>query len=243
MDNLIIFDERYILLKDKIDGPKEWINDIVVIKILNSLDIFICHKKGINIYTLEKKHLKKKQFLKINYGKKKKNKYYENNSKDNDKTNIKGELVLLVESKNQDFYACFENKMIRLNDFTNKIISDNSIEIKNDYFLKGAIKIADFLIFKSNKIISRGKDKLFFFELNSRKFSDKIHLKEEYSFIFSSEGILKLPVEKEEINNKYKNKVLMFACKKYIKSQKNGILVLFLDNTVNDINIKDCYFY
>ena len=52
-----------------------------------------------------------------------------------------------------------------------------------------------------------------------------------------------LPVEKEEINNKYKNKVLMFACKKYIKSQKNGILVLFLDNTVNDINIKDCYFY
>ena len=52
-----------------------------------------------------------------------------------------------------------------------------------------------------------------------------------------------LPVEKEEINNKYKNKVLMFACKKYIKSQKNGILVLFLDNTVNDINIKYCYFY
>ena len=52
-----------------------------------------------------------------------------------------------------------------------------------------------------------------------------------------------LPVEKEEINNKYKNKGLIFACKKYVKCQQNGILVLFLENNMNDINIKDCYFY
>ena len=37
-----------------------------------------------------------------------------------------------------------------LNDFTSKIIEDNSILISREKFLKGAIKIEEFLIFKSN---------------------------------------------------------------------------------------------
>ena len=30
--------------------------------------------------------------------------------------------------------------------------------------------------------------------------------------------------------NQYKNKVILFACKKYIKNQKNGILIINIKN-------------
>ena len=126
-----------------------------------------------------------------------------------------------------------------LNDFTSKIIEDNSILISREKFLKGAIKIEEFLIFKSNKIISREKDKLdklLFFDLNSRKFLDNINIQGEYSFIFSPEGILKLPVEKGELKNKSKNKIILFACKKYIKSQKNGIFLINYGNNIQNLN-------
>ena len=164
----------------------------------------------------------------------------------NDKLKINGELVLFIKAKNQDFYICSEYEMKLLKDFSSKIISDNNLinTNNNDLYFKGAIKIKDFLIFKSNKIISRGKDKLKIFNINSGKFIDNKQIKEEYSFIMSSGGIVSFPIENDDLNIENKRKglfnVVLFACKKYIKSQKNGILVLILGNNLNNINY---YFY
>ena len=71
----------------------------------------------------------------------------------------------------------------------------------------------------------------------------EIELKEEYSFIFTANGMAIMPFNideegpafptmeretKAKINNnqKYELKVLLCACKKYIRKQKNGILLL-----------------
>ena len=102
------------------------------------------------------------------------------------------------------------------------------------------------MIFKSNKIISRGQDKLLFFNVNSSKFIYNNHIKEEYSFIFSLGGIVSFPIENEDLNianNKVLPKIILFACKKYIKSQKNGIFVLILKTSMNNINIINYNFY
>ena len=54
MNSFIRFDEGYNYLKDKIDEHKEWVKNIVVMKNNDIHDILIGHKKGIDIYTLEK---------------------------------------------------------------------------------------------------------------------------------------------------------------------------------------------
>ena len=202
MDSIIIFDKGYNLLENKIDEPKEWVNNITVRKKNKFLEIFICHKKGINIYTLENKYLKKKQF--INGFEMIIMDIYYLEDKNNMKIEFKGDLLLFTEPINHESYICSEYEMKSLKiDFTNPIIRDDFNPTSySKKFLKGVIKIEDFLIFKSNKIAYREKEKdkldnLLFFNLNTRNFTDNINIKGEYYFIFSPEGIIKLPVEKK----------------------------------------------
>ena len=73
--------------------------------------------------------------------------------------------------------------------------------------------------------------------------SDLIKTEEEYSFVFSPLGqeliIHKLNDEKWDI----KNRILLFACKKYIKGQKNGILLLYNMDNLSQWKKIDSYFY
>ena len=134
-----------------------------------------------------------------------------------------------------------------------EICENTNSLIKSVYkncFFKGGIKLFDFLyIFKSNRIAHKGKDKLLFYNFSGKK-EIKNNVKEKYSFIFSSNGITVLP--KENTKNEYKNKLILFACKKYLKKQKNGILVINISNIysnnysqifVNDNNINMNYYF
>ena len=102
--------------------------------------------------------------------------------------------------------------------------------------MKSAININNIIIFKSNKVVSKGQDKLIFFYLDSKNtFNTNIN-KYEYSFIYSPNGLTLMP--KKE--NKSENAILLCACKKYLKVQRNGILLLSFKD---DENITNKYNY
>ena len=120
-----------------------------------------------------------------------------------------------------------ENNMILLGhggasyfiDLFNK--NNNLIEYRiTDKTYRGGIKINDKIAaLTSNRIIPRGEDKLLLYNIKSKRISNKI---EGYSFTVSNNNLALIP--REEIITE--NKILLCACKKYAKGQKNGILLV-----------------
>jgi hypothetical protein len=95
--------------------------------------------------------------------------------------------------------------------------------------MKSAIKINnDLLVFKSNKIASKGKSQLLLYNFRRKKdIPNFLESDEEYSFIFSPLGQALITHKLNDAKEDIENRILLFACKKYIKSQKNGILLLY----------------
>ena len=91
------------------------------------------------------------------------------------------------------------------------------------YYREG-IKLNDNLIaFTSNKIVSRGENKLVIYDY----LKEKIVLKKYgYSFILSSNGL--------SVIENQNDKILLCACKKYNKKQKNGIFLMNLNYIFNN---------
>jgi len=135
----------------------------------------------------------------------------------------------------EDFLVCCQNKVVK---YSSNLIQRNLLSqeevLKDNYTAKGAIRINNFVLLKSNKICSMGNDDLFIFNIITHEiFTFKN--KDEYSLIYSQNGLTILTMNiKKEKNGKFCNKnILLCACKKYIKKQKNGILLLtgFDENT------------
>ncbi len=83
----------------------------------------------------------------------------------------------------------------------------------------------------SNSIMDGGKDEINFVDYKTRKSKKKF---EGYSFILSTTGLCLMNTKDDS------DKILLCACKKYIKGQKNGILLI---NNLNDIDKADETFY
>jgi hypothetical protein len=92
-------------------------------------------------------------------------------------------------------------------------------------------------VLTSNRILSNGEDKLIFINIISKIIFSEIN---GYSFILSKENLAIMPREK----NKYNCQMMLCACKKYIKGQKNGILLLKMKigNDINDIKISEKFY-
>ena len=89
---------------------------------------------------------------------------------------------------------------------------------------RGGIKInIDNVAITSNRILSNGENRLKIYNSPSKMFlEEKIEAK-NYSFILSENNCAIIKIPKQE-----KNILLLCACKKYIKDDKNGILLLQL---------------
>ena len=238
MNGLFIIDEWY-KIKNGPNEIKNWVNSIFMInnnqanKSNKDIEIIVGDKDKIFIYNLSNNKFINRECHKINL----------NN------------LLFLIESGHgkENLYCCSENELNILIDFSFEICKNKNSLIKSVYkncFFKSGIKLFDFLyIFKSNRIANKGKDKLLFYNFSGKK-EIKSKIKEKYSFIFSSNGITVFP--KENTKNEYKDKLILFACKKYLKKQKNGILVINISNIynnnysqifVNDNNINMNYYF
>ena len=204
----------------------DWIYNVFCsIKKTESLKILACSKKCLYLFD-DKGSLVKSfpnQKNKINYfiG-------FQSNNKDNNTS-----------------YCCCEDKVVIYGDILSQIIQTNETPILEKISTKSMIQINDFLlVIKSNKIVSKGKDTLIFFNRSSKK-EMEIKLNDNYSFVYTANGLAVMPIERERKENKkiYPNKVLLCACKKYIKSQKNGILLVNIkEKNYNEIEISSNFY-
>ena len=165
----------------------------------------------------------------------------------NQETNINYFIGFQENNKdNNNFYCCCEDKVVIYGDILSQIIQKKETNVLKDIATKSMIKINEYVLaIKSNKIISKGKDTLIFFNRSSKKEMDNIKINGNYSFSYTANGLVVMPKERErkEKENNNKNKVLLCACKKYIKNQKNGILLVNIkEKPDNEIEISS-HFY
>jgi hypothetical protein len=147
----------------------------------------------------------------------------------------------------ENFIVCCQKKVLIYDSNLSQrnIISGEKVLLDNST-IKAAIKIDNFVLLKSNKICSLGNDHIIIYNLISYK---RVYNKlDEYSFVYSQNGlsILSIDIKNEKNNNLITKKILLCACKQYIKNQKNGILLItnIEDNgqNIKDIDIQTYFF-
>ena len=86
---------------------------------------------------------------------------------------------------------------------------------------RAGIKLSENIVaLTSNSVIPEGKDKLIFYNVKKGNYIEGVN---NYSFVMSENGMAL--INKKNPDNK-ETKILLCACKKYIKGQKNGILLV-----------------
>jgi len=94
----------------------------------------------------------------------------------------------------------------------------------------GGIKInKDLVALTSNSILSKGEDKLLLI-YNLEVIKNSIEL-DQYSFVLSQNNLSLINIPESFKINHENNKIILGACKRYMKGKKNGILLIILENT------------
>ena len=153
----------------------------------------------------------------------------------------------LLTLKDNNYIVCDENEVFYVSDLTNNF-GNNQINKIYGKVYRGGIKIIDdkdnIAAITSNRVLSKGENKIIFFSSNSKRFMDEIEFKnhsqnypKNCSFNLSENNCALMNIPKHE-----NFKLLLCACKKYIKDDKNGILLLILKFDKNDkVNIQKFY--
>ena len=115
---------------------------------------------------------------------------------------------------------CTENGIFNIENLFDKIFLENKYKL-NDKNYWGGIKVNQNIVaFTSNEILPNGNDEIIIYNINSK---NNIDIIKGCSFILSQDNLAIMSRKKTN------NKILLCACKKYKKSQKNGILLLKLE--------------
>ena len=151
---------------------------------------------------------------------------------------IENEKILynnIIQIDKETFIICSENGLLVMKILVN-IASTEPSAIKISCI--GGIKINDkFSAFTSNKILANGEDTIIIYNHISKI---PIEIK-EYSFILTRNNLSIISIP-DKYNNTKNDKLLFCACKKYIKTQKNGILLLKLNIKDDDIKIYKTFY-
>ena len=136
--------------------------------------------------------------------------------------------IILMNKKK--FIICYEKEtLIFDNLFWGPSFTKKNILSKTSYI--GGIKINENIVaLTSNKLLPNGKDQLLLYDINNKK---DLYNKEGYSFSISPNNstLINIPKLLEKNIN-----IILFACQKYFKNQKNGILLLTIDSNFGIYN-------
>ena len=138
------------------------------------------------------------------------------------KLDINPNLFFLIK-KEDNYFACYEKEVVVYN--KSKIINKYPKTIYIEYPKSGIFIDDDYIVFKSTNIVF---NELILYNIKQKVI---VSLTRKYSLIYSSNGLA--------FN---KNNILLCACKKYTKKQKNGILLIYFKDILNNIEF-DKYFY
>ena len=210
MDTLNIYINNGILKKKK----NIWIYNVFESENKNTKNLILNSKDKIKLYKLNK----------------------EKNSI-NEEDNYKIDSIFALCGGKDEIYCCGKNKTKLVKNIFIKDREQIEYNVFENVLLKSGIRISNNLIvFKSNKVVSKGIDKLKFFDILTKNEIEN-NIREEYSFNFSVNGLTVMTIEgNKEKENYNENKILLCACKKYIKKQKNGILLVVIDNKYNNFS-------
>jgi len=139
----------------------------------------------------------------------------------------------LFKLKNGHYIIFSENRIYYSSDIFNPILSNNEYSILYEKTYRGGIKINDDIIaMTSNRIRTNGENKLIFFDSKSQQILKEIEI-ENFSFTLSENNcsIMRIPDHEN-------SKLLLAACKKYNKNDKNGILFVILQFNKDKNDIK-----
>ena len=134
---------------------------------------------------------------------------------------------------NKTFYICDEEGFFQYqNNILGKIIKlRRDVIIENKSFWGGISINNNIIVLSSNKILPKGEDKLYLYNINNKSFFKEIS---EYSFTLCQNNLCLI---KKEISGSY-NMLLLCACKKYKRGQKNGILYITISFNFENIKHK-----
>ena len=154
----------------------------------------------------------------------------------------KSNLSFLLKINESNYLVCYEHEAFYYSDLFSDIVTTSKNTINDIRSVKSAIKINNYYsALKLCNIYSKGYNAIMFYKNKINK--NKIVRNNDFSFTYTVNGLTVLPREENNLNNN--NKILLCACKKYLKNQKNGILLVnleFKENEINDFNI-DRHFY
>ena len=147
-----------------------------------------------------------------------------------------GVMILEIKNINNNDYnyiICNEKGILKYSNLFSDIFLPNKENLHEKFFRGGYVLNKNLVAFSSNKDSPRKKNRLIFFNINSKEIIKKIkdNNNEVHSFIKSSNGFLLIKNENQSLK-----KIFLAACKKYIDNQKNGILtvVSLFDETETD---------
>ena len=138
--------------------------------------------------------------------------------------------VICLELKKNNYIICNEKGVDHFSDLFSKIIQSKKNTLFEKAFRGGIVLNQNLVAFSSNIVLPNGENNLKFYNPNSKKITKEISDKnsKEYSFIMASNGLLLIESEDKSLK-----KIFLAASKKYLDTQKNGILILasYFDET------------
>jgi len=156
---------------------------------------------------------------------KKKNEFVMNQKIYKEKSNLNYILGTINNKEAPVYYCCTDKGVMIISNLLAKIIEKTEYTLFKDLLIKSSFQIDNkIIVFKSNKIVTKGKNKLYFFNYISKK-EITADIEEIYSFVYFANGFSVMPI-KNKNPDVYNNNILLCACKKYSKKQRNGILVV-----------------
>ena len=168
---------------------------------------------------------------------KKKNEFVMNQKIYKEESNLNYILGTINNKEAPVYYCCTDKGVMIISNLLAKIIEKTEYTLFKDLLIKSSFQIDNkIIVFKSNKIVSRGKNKLSFYNYISKKEIVANNIKEIYSFVYFANGLSVMPIDKKNPDT-CNNNILLCACKKYSKKQRNGILIVNIKNIKNIKNI------
>ena len=233
--NIIAIYDHKLNEKHKITRFKDWVYNICERTSFKekskngSIQVICCMNSKLVLLELEKE---KYNFTEIETQMKSASK--KKSKKDTKSKSNKNTYNICFEMRENNYImAGLKGAVYYYNFFGNK---GNVEQIKfTEESYRGGLRLSENIVaLTSNSVIPGGVDKLIFYNVNTKKIKEGF---EGYSFAISDHNLSLIP--REEI--KSNNKILLCACKKYFKQQKNGIL-LINPQLGENINIKNPFY-
>ena len=176
-------------------------------------------------------------------------KYYKYFDFKNEKNNLKKNYEIPHNNKNilylfkietNKYLICCENETYYHSNLFNQIRKEINTCMEIKPIKSGILINQNYAALKMSDISFKKKSIIYFYQIKSNNIIDKRIEIKEYSFIYSANGLAIIPRKEIEVDNK----ILLCACKQYLKNQKNGILVVNIEIEKNnkDINFNHIFY-